>query len=336
MHGRRHIMIGAGLALLLATTSLVAAEPDDDGRLRIALQAEVEVTESLVRVSDVALIFGGNAVQRERIGALDLFEMTGSETTTQVERLLIEARLLVSGEAAGSYVVTGAAVARVSLSQNRSAEQRVLDAARNSISEQLALPADEVVVQLSQPLTAELVELINATDTAQFVARPTAPIGRRTRVDLWLQGSRGGQLVRPVAIDVRFRQLAPVAVRPLKARQKLTPDDVALETRDLPRRGVSLTLEQLIGKTLRKPVVAGGILAEGDLVVIFDDKDPVIIRPRDVVRVTARKRNLTLEMPAAEAMQAGRMGETIRVRNTATQKVIIGRVAGPGEVEVPL
>lgn len=333
MHGRTHILIAAGLALLTAA-SLRGAEPVDDGRLRIELRPEVEVAESVVRVADVAEITGGNAVQRERIGDFDLFELPAGESPMEVQAVLIEARLLLGGETDGSFVVTGTAT--VSLSASHGSEQRVLQACQDAISKQLSIARDDVVAQLATPLAAELTDLINATESGQLAARPAAPIGGRTRVDLWLQGSRRGQVVRPIVVDVQFRQLAPVAARPLKARQKLTENDVVLETRDLPHLGQALTLEQLIGTTLRKPVAAGAVVNDRDLIPVVDETRPVLIRPRDIVRVTAKKRNLILEMPAAEAMQAGRLGETIRVRNTATQKVIIGRVAGPGEVEVPL
>jgi flagella basal body P-ring formation protein FlgA len=323
-------------AALALTTVLRAAEPRFVGGMQIALQSEAQVSDSVVRVADIAQISGGNAVEREEIGSLDLAEISDAEPNIEIRQSLVLARLLLSGQAPKNFQVTGAAATQVSWQVGQGVEQRALDAARKSIAHQLSLPAAEVVVQLSQPLPADVTAQINATDAAQLTARMATPPGGRTRIDLWLSDGKGGQCVRPIAVDVRFRQLTPVAVRPLTARQKLVAEDITLETRELPQRGVAMTIEQLTGKTLRRSIATGEIIGDRDLVAIVDEKAPIVIKSQDLVRVTAKKRNLTLELPTAEAMQSGRLGETIRVRNSRSGRVIIGRVTGPGEVEVPL
>lgn len=337
MQGSQHMHVIRIAALVVALTTCVrAAEPRRDGPLKIALNPAAEVSDRVVRIADIAKISGGNAVQRDRIGALDLVEMDEAGDSLEVRDTLVQARLLLSGVAPANFEIGGASTTQVSWYAGHGAEQRALDAARRAVSEQLAISAADITVQLSQPLPTDISGLIDATDVAQLTARSVTPPGGRTRIDLWVADGKGGQIVRPIAVDVRFRQMMPVAVRPISARQKLVADDIALETRELPQRGVGLTLEQLEGRTLRRAVAAGEIISERDLLAIVDEKAPVIIRPRDVVRVTAKKGRLTLVLPTAEAMQAGRLGETIRVRNTTSGRTVIGRVTGPGEVEVPL
>jgi flagella basal body P-ring formation protein FlgA len=41
-------------------------------------------------------------------------------------------------------------------------------------------------------------------------------------------------------------------------------------------------------------------------------------------------------LSAAEALQSGRRGDTIRVRNPSSRRVITARVVGPGELQAPL
>jgi len=332
MHGRIPILKAAWMVAALAAATALRA---GDG-LQVELLPAAQVSDRMVHVTDVARISGGSAVQRDRIGSLDLAEITDEQSQVEITRGLVVARLLLGGESPASFEVIGESETLVSRQLTQGAGPRAVEAARKAIAQQLSLATADVVVQLSQPLTAEISRLIDETETAQLTARTSNPPGGRTRVDLWLSDGKGGQTVRPIAVDVRFRQLAPVAARKLSARQKLAAEDITLEIRELPQRGATLTLEQLAGRTLRNPVAAGEIIAERDLVVVVDEKSPILIKSRDLVHVTAKKRNLTLSLPAAEAMQSGRLGESIKLRNPTSTRIITGRVTGPGEVEVPL
>jgi flagella basal body P-ring formation protein FlgA len=332
MHGRMQILKTAWMVVALAAGTALRA---DDG-VQVELQPEAQVADRMVHVADVARISGGTSVQRDRIGSLDLVEITEEQSKVEVTRGLVVARLLLGGESPASFEVTGETAVLVSRQLAQGAGPRAIEAARKSIAQHLSLSTADVVVQLSQPLPADVTRLIDGTEAGELTARTSNGPGGRTRVDLWLSDGKGGQTVRPIAVDVRFRQLAPVAARKLAARQKLTAEDITLEIRELPQRGVTLTLEQLAGRTLRNPVAAGEIVMERDLVVVVDETSPVLIKPRDIVRVTAKKRNLTLTLPAAEAIESGRLGESIRLRNPTSTKIITGRVTGRGEVEVPL
>lgn len=312
------------------------AEPQTSGVVVVTLSAEAEVTNRLVRVGDVASVAGGNAAVRKRISELDLVELDLAEPSIEVSRLLVEARLLLNGVPSNAFRVEGAASTAVSRQQAHTNEERVLEAVRLAVADELSLSTQEVAVRLAQPLTAELASLVNATPADELRARLTSAPGGRTRVELWVSDARGGQKQTAVLVNVRFRQLAPVAVRPLAARQTLGEGDVVLEMRELTQRGIALTLEQVAGKSLRRSLAAGEVVVEKDLFAPANNDDPVLVNPRDMVRLTAKKGRLTIEIPSAEVLQSGRMGDTVRVRNTTSGRIVVGRVTGPGEVEVPL
>lgn len=314
-----------------------AAEPRLSGRLRISLNAEFETSERLIRIADVAQIAGGNPFLRERVGQLDLLKLDDDESSAEVSRTLVQARLLLSGAAPDGFRVDGARVTRITAPIVRTPEDRALAAARAAIARRSSLAPDEVIVRLSQPLAAGVAQDIERTPAGELEARlATDPDGGRTRVELWVRDVGGAQRVRQIAIDVRFRQLVPVATRPLKPRQTLTEVDVELVPRDLLQRGVALTIEQVTGKALRRTVARGDVISVNDLIEPLPADEPLLIKPRDIIRVTVRKGPLTVEMPSAQALQAGREGEMIRVRNPSSGRVVIGRVTAAGEVEVPL
>jgi flagella basal body P-ring formation protein FlgA len=314
-----------------------AAEPRADARLRITLHQQVETSDRLVRIADVAQIVGGTPLLRERVGRLDLVKLEDDESTADVSRTLVQARLLLSDAAPDGFHVDGAPVTRVFVPINLTPEDRALAVARTAVARHLALTADDVVLRLAQPLSPYLVQAIQLTPSDQLEARVSmTPTGGNTRIELWTRDANGVQHAAPFVVDLRFRQIVPVARRPLKARDTLTADDVDMQPRELAHRGTGLELEQVLGKALRRSVVAGHILQDVDLTAPVAADEPVVVKVRDIVRVTVRKGALTLVMPAAEALQAGREGETIRIRNTNSGRVVIGRVTGAGEVEVPL
>jgi Chaperone for flagella basal body P-ring formation len=60
---------------------------------------------------------------------------------------------------------------------------------------------------------------------------------------------------------------------------------------------------------------------------------PILIKGHDLVRLVARIGDIRV-MARAEALQEGRAGEVIRVRNIDSDKIVSGRVAEAGVVEV--
>ena len=63
------------------------------------------------------------------------------------------------------------------------------------------------------------------------------------------------------------------------------------------------------------------------------DENPVLVKLRDRVKLTANVRIGQVTM-TGEALQEGRMGESIRIRNIDSNRTVQGRILGPGLVEV--
>jgi flagella basal body P-ring formation protein FlgA len=64
--------------------------------------------------------------------------------------------------------------------------------------------------------------------------------------------------------------------------------------------------------------------------------DEIVVKKRTLVRLVARRRNLTVTIPQAEALDDGRVGDTIRVRNPQSDRVVSGKVVDSGTVNVSL
>jgi flagella basal body P-ring formation protein FlgA len=60
-----------------------------------------------------------------------------------------------------------------------------------------------------------------------------------------------------------------------------------------------------------------------------------MIRPRQRVTVVARAGALCITA-AGEALQEGRLGQTVQVQNVDSKKILTARVTGPTTVEIEL
>ena len=63
--------------------------------------------------------------------------------------------------------------------------------------------------------------------------------------------------------------------------------------------------------------------------------DAIMVRSRQPVKLVARSGGMLI-MTDGEALQNGKVGQTVRVENTNSKQVVNGTVTGPGEVEVVL
>jgi flagella basal body P-ring formation protein FlgA len=329
--------MSAALLVCGLAAAMLRAEDPAGGLLYVELRGSADVSNRLVRVGDVADISGGTPGLRSQASGLDLLELSTIESTDEVTAARVTARLLIAGFAPDQFEVDGAECAQIAWRPDQSAEERVLAAIRRGVEERLYVPADEVAPELSQPLPAALIQLIDRTPDARLDARFGAvPTGGRTRVDVWVTTPGNETNVTGITVEIRFRQIVPVVAESVSARQVITADSVSFTEREVSQLGSVLPAEQVVGMAARRNLAPGDVIVSRDLTEPKEADAPVLIKARDLVRLTARKGNLVLTVPAAEALQSGREGEFIRVRNPSSGKVILGRVVAAGEVEVPL
>jgi hypothetical protein len=79
---------------------------------------------------------------------------------------------------------------------------------------------------------------------------------------------------------------------------------------------------------VKAPGKEGGVISKQEKV-----DDPVLIKPRDVVRLVAQIGSVRVTA-LGEALQDGRAGQMIRVRNTNSNKIVTGRVLDRNHVAV--
>lgn len=120
-----------------------------------------------------------------------------------------------------------------------------------------------------------------------------------------------------------------VAARPLPADQPLTAGDVRLEEQEVGANGQRYfhDIAAVVGKVLGRPAPLGRALQRSML------KNPVIVQAGALVSIIASASGVEVQMEGM-ALEPGRVGELIRVRNTASKKIRQARVVDEQTVRV--
>jgi len=118
-----------------------------------------------------------------------------------------------------------------------------------------------------------------------------------------------------------------VASAPIAAKRPIAATDVQLEQRPLDKLSSATSrLEAVVGQSSRRPLQPGQIVMTQFL------EAAVLVRRGQAVRISIR-RGLVEVDSQGEALDAGGMGDVVRVRNTSSGKTIQARVAGTATVE---
>jgi len=162
---------------------------------------------------------------------------------------------------------------------------------------------------------------------ANFVAPPK--IGSNLIV---LDFKKGDTLER-VKIWGYVEANVPVVVlkRPVLNKAILSQEDITIELKPLSRlpQDVILDKDFVIGKEVRMSLKAGTILRYSHI------ERPVVIKRNQMVYIVARGKNFIVKAKGI-ALQDGRSGSSIKVKNISSKKILWGKVISSEEVEVTL
>jgi flagella basal body P-ring formation protein FlgA len=126
---------------------------------------------------------------------------------------------------------------------------------------------------------------------------------RKTRVFVLIENGKKGDVIRSDSVAVR---------------------DTSLSDR---RSRYPSNLENIVGKTLKKDLPRGTVITSQLL------DNPVVIERGEVVHIIAENSRLVVQAKG-RALEKGRIGDSIRVKNTSSDREIYGKVIGENAVFV--
>ncbi len=149
----------------------------------------------------------------------------------------------------------------------------------------------------------------------------------RISIRVRCEGSKPWQIYVPVS--VKAYQKVVTAAAPLTQEQRLDASVIALTEKEVSRltQGYYSSVNEVLGKSLKRPVPLNGVI-QPNMVV-----EAMVINRGDEVMIVAKVGTLSVKSPGI-AINNGRVGQQIQVKNKSSKRVITARVVSSRLVEV--
>ena len=315
----------------------------------VVLRPNARVSEKVVKTSHIASVLGGEALTRQRIANLDITEHEDSEIGI-VTRSQVELRLRLEGIPTDSLQITGPPVIMIrwdssgrengnSITARPRGDRPVLRMAQAALADVWHVAEDDIDVRLTRPTPIGIRELLDSDSS--IVLKPFVPESAAPgTIRLPFGAYRDGTLIQRsvIMIEARLFRSVATATSDIAARKVLTSEDVRMERRAVGGRVARLAATEVFGKVTTHAIQKGAVVLTSDLreIVSSTSRPGPLIKRGDRVRLVARGNGLTVSVRSCESLENGHAGETIRVRNLSSKKIVTGRVVKSGEVEIAL
>lgn len=332
---RRVVSILAAVFVLAYASGWCEAGP-----IVLALREAATAPGPQVHIGEIADLKGCEKPERERIARLDLAELPLSSQPILLTRQQIGFRLQLAGLAADSYQLEGPNCVRVSRPAGQGLDAKIAAVARQTLEQRITGQGEDYRIEAAQavlvpPLSADSGDIhLEAEVRSQVVP----PCRVAVEVAIYVRGARRNGVI--VYLDVTKLQPVPVAIRRIESGETFSTDKVRLEriVTASPRGawerggGAAITTAGLMGRRARRSMSAGHPI-EPDDVEPEAQAAAAAIRTNDLVHLIATVGPLQVKT-RGEALQDGRIGQLIQVRNLDSKTVVTGRVVDRSTIEV--
>ena len=334
-------LIGLSLTCLGAWSGpIVLADADSPPTpqhpVTVRLKDGVTLPERSVRLGDIADVRSADARAAAAAEQLEIISIEDVTGPLVVSRKYVRIRLVLDGWALEDIRIDGATECRILMRDPEVVTDAAIElSARSALEKSCGLQGDELTVRLASPVMSMLPERVRQTDGLLVEVLPPAknPLGTVMLTARFWDDEKlvAGQVAR---FEVLRRFRVAVTEVSLRRNQVLDKSMFRLEQRYLPAEADELTSEMIVGRRLRGDLKVGSVLSLRDLEDDTTAAPQRLIRKADRIPVVARGGTVRVSLQAAEALQDGREGDMIAVKNMESGRVFRGRVTANGGVEV--
>ncbi len=198
--------------------------------------------------------------------------------------------------------------------------------ARACVVEQLPETGDFSVEQTAKPNRVLVPEgSVSYKLTLPYGVRYNAP------TNVYVLVYVNGRLAHKSLVRLRVHQYKEVVVlnHAVTAKKILTSEDMRLERMDVTRLGAGYATDtgRFIGMQAKRVLPAGAVLRTTMVT------KPIIVERFAPVQIVAKINGAEISVEG-QALQEGRQGEIIRVKNMATNKTVVAKIVDASTVEV--
>lgn len=323
------------LSFMTGALLLLAAADQAMAGLRVQLKPMATVSQSEIRLGDVATVSGGGKVDQGFASDVIVGTLDGSGEPTEITGSYIRIQLALKGFEYDDVEIIGASHVLVDYRPPIELTDADVEVAAHAVVESaFNVASDEVQIRLTSPLVSTLPEHIRKTDNLRAeVSSPSRVSPGQMTLNVGFWKNQDLLITRLVRFDVQRRYRIAVARTALKRGQILKPSDLSFETRFLDRDADQADPASYLGMVVRQPVRAGEVVSVQHLDAPGSSAAPIAIKAKQPVVVVARRGKISVRLNNAESVDAGRVGEVIRVVNRTSGQTITGRISQAGYIE---
>jgi flagella basal body P-ring formation protein FlgA len=312
------------LTTLLFLVCSLTFSPDTHAKITVNFQAEANVTDARIVLADIAVITPAGS-EANAIGQLPVAAAPAPGALKQLSTVSVITALRNRPEVAdvdwqGSETIT------VQRQGNRLNHEQLQQIIADFLKENSAkLPKTEIrftSIRLPE-------ELIVPSGKLSWKVTPSNPeiMGSSSfSIAFTVDGKPAGSCI----VRGKLEALAEVATAEVTLRKGdlITKENIALKQQNIGSLDKPfLAVEPLVGMQVARTINIGKAIEQKHIV------SPPIIKEGDQVKIFARRGDLQISTSGI-AKANGRLGETIRIKNVSSNKLIYCRVDGPGIVSV--
>lgn len=299
--------------------ALVLSAHSAENVLIIRLSEKATVVGPQIKLGEVADIIGGKNGNLDRVRQLELAKAAPVGNTFKLSQDFIKIVLRREGYSLQDFVFEGGQTTEV-LTQSRDFEPSdLLPEIKKFVLEQTKESSEDVDVKLAGLDKKILLPAgeVKATFQPSFSGRYEGSVLLTTNLEV------DGRLIRvlPLRVTIDVFHPAVVTTRKVEKGEKFDDGNIALVRTPTSRMvvGCFRKLAYVLGRTASVPLTSGTVLRVSEIY------DPPVIRHGQIVQAIVRKGNVEL-MVDARAIEDAKAGDSIRVENTNSHKVLNGKV----------
>lgn len=292
--------------------------------LLVHLPREISVETSRFNLGQIGIIQGKSQLC-EKADKITLGRISLPGQKVSIDRAVILSRLASNGISGTEVTITGAEKTVVTQKHNIIESEQIIEAAKSFLSNRLSSGSLREIKAVTKP---DDMLIPRENERWKLSTRLLSGAGKK-RARVRVQVVNGDTILGTRLITLRMKYNRPRAVASVQipAGTMLTRDNVSIEQVVSDTPGAA-DWKPPYGSIARRAIDANSVIASD---MLRTERAEVVIKRNETVSIRVEMPGL-LVSALGKALQKGRSGEYIKVRNVDSRRIILVKVAQDGTV----
>jgi flagella basal body P-ring formation protein FlgA len=299
-----------------------------DSRLQVYLPREVTIKDDIISLGQVSIIWGNPSADelKDKAGKILLGRISVPVQGIIIDRSMILSRLACNGIPASQVLLTGAEKITVRRQHQiiKGSEFVELASAFLKDNPPSGMVCESKPIRIPQDLTIS--KKNSDIKISPSLAKNITTNQAKVIISVVEDGNQIDE--REVTFRLKFKCRRAVTLVDIPAGTVISPANVKIEDA-VSNEPEPANWKPPYGQITKRPLSANTVLGPN----MFGPVKPEAVIKRNQNVIIRIERPLLLVTAVGKAMQEGRVGEYIRVRNVNSQRIILARVKEDGTVE---